>query len=156
MEQVREVLSKGSSMEQLQSELTVLGRDQRQSILESVLGRGKAISIPADEVLAMKADLSITWSKLRVMRRYSTGSESTHNYNGTHTLRWMKEWNVSFASECKERSLAKELVGPNLSAENVILTFAPDGPAEVMREAPFAYIPDLRSKVVQLLDQNDK
>ena len=80
MEQVREVLSKGSSMEQLQSELTVLGRDQRQSILESVLGRGKAISIPADEVLAMKADLSITWSKLRVMRRYSTGSESTHNY----------------------------------------------------------------------------
>ena len=118
MEQVREVLSKGSSMEQLQSELTVLGRDQRQSIF----------SIPADEVLAMKADLSITWSKLRVMRRYSTGSESTHNYNGTHTLRWMKEWNVSFASECKERSLVKELVGPNLSAENVILTFAPDGP----------------------------
>lgn len=49
----------------------------------------------------------------------------------------------SFASECKERSLVKELViGPNISAEGVILTFAPNGTAEVMREAPFAYIPD--------------
>ena len=63
---------------------------------------------------------------------------------------------MSFASECKERSLAKELVGPNLSAEGDILTFAPDGTAEVMREAPFAYIPDLQAKVIQLLDQNDK
>ena len=147
MEQVREVLSKGSSMEQLQSELTVLGREQRQSILESVLGRGRTIAIPADEVLAMKVDLSITWSKLRVLRRYTIQDKNVNHIRTYNTyLRWMKEWNVSFASECKERSLAKELVGPNLSAEGVILTFAPDGPAEVMREA----------KVVQLLDQNDK
>ena len=80
MEQVREVLSKGSSMEQLQSELTVLGREQRQSILEPVLGRGRTISIPADEVLAMKADLSITWSKLRVLRRYTIQDNNVNTY----------------------------------------------------------------------------
>ena len=77
MEQVREVLSKGSSMEQLQSGLTVLGREQRQSILEPVLGRGRTISIPADEVLVMKADLSITWSKLR---RYTIQDNNVNTY----------------------------------------------------------------------------
>lgn len=68
----------------------------------------------------------------------------------------MAAWNVSFASESKERSLAKELVGPNYTAEAVVLTFPLEGGGEELRKAPFAYIPDLKHKVVQLLDQNDK
>ena len=66
----------------------------------------------------------------------------------------MKSWKVGFACEEKERGLAKQLVGPNLAAESVALTFSTDNGDE-LREAPFAYLPDLKSKVFQLLDQND-
>lgn len=68
----------------------------------------------------------------------------------------MKAWKVSFASESKERCLAKELIGPNYTAEAVVFTFPLDGGHEELRKAPFAYIPDLKHKVFQLLDQNDK
>ena len=64
MEQVRELLSKGSAMEQLQNELTVLEKPDRQQLLEKALGKGNAITIPAEDILA---DLSITWSKLRIL-----------------------------------------------------------------------------------------
>ena len=63
---------------------------------------------------------------------------------------------MSFAGEQKERSLAKELVGSNLSAESVALSFPIDGAGEELREAPFVFIPDLNAMVIQLLDQNDK
>ena len=68
MEQVRELLSKESSVEQLQNELISLGKADRQL---RALGQGNAVFIPAEDILAMKADLSITWSKLRTLRRYS-------------------------------------------------------------------------------------
>ena len=71
MEQVRELLSKGSSTEQLKSELALLGRSDRQALLGKVMGNGSGVAIPADDILAMKADLSITWSKLRDLRRYN-------------------------------------------------------------------------------------
>ena len=68
----------------------------------------------------------------------------------------MGSWKVSFASEAKERSLAKELVGPNLDGEAVAFTFPVDGWGEEVRKAPMAYIPDLVAKITQLMDQNDK
>lgn len=60
-------------------------------------------------------------------------------------------------SEAKERSLRKELVGPNIESELVPFTFSIDGGkgGEEVRQAPMAYVPDLVAKVVQLLDQND-
>ena len=61
-------MSKGSSME-LQSELAVLGKDERQKLLGKVMGKDSALRIPADDIVAMKADLSLTWSKLRGLRR---------------------------------------------------------------------------------------
>ena len=66
MEQVREILSKGSPREQLQSEITSLSKADRQSLLQTA---DSMVAIPAEDILAMKADLSITWSKLRVLRR---------------------------------------------------------------------------------------
>ena len=69
MEEVRELISKGSSKEQLQSEITALNKTERQSLLDSVLATNARVAIPAEDILAMKADLSITWSKLRVLRR---------------------------------------------------------------------------------------
>lgn len=68
----------------------------------------------------------------------------------------MGAWKISFASEVKERSLAKELVGPNLDAEAVAFTFPADGGGEEIQKAPMAFVPDLVAKVTQLLDQNDK
>ena len=52
------------------NEVKTLTKDERQSLLDDVLHQDTTIAIPSEEVLAMKADLSITWSKLRMMRRY--------------------------------------------------------------------------------------
>lgn len=71
-------------------------------------------------------------------------------------LRWMGSWKISFASEAKEHSLAKELVGSNLDAESVAFTFPGDGGGDEVRTAPMAFVPNLVAKVTQVLDQNDK
>jgi len=68
----------------------------------------------------------------------------------------MGAWKISFASEAKERSLSKELVGTNLDAEAVAFTFTEDGGNEYVQKAPMAFVPDLVNKVIQLLDQNDQ
>lgn len=67
LEHVRELVSKGSSTEMLH-EVRTLAKEERESLLHSVIP--PPIVIPCDEVLAMKADLSITWKKLRELRRY--------------------------------------------------------------------------------------
>lgn len=65
---MRELVSKGSPKEQLLYEVKSLSKQERESLLHSVLS--KPIVISANDVLAMKADLSITWNKLRHLRRY--------------------------------------------------------------------------------------
>lgn len=71
-------------------------------------------------------------------------------------IRWMAAWNIYVASETKERALAKELVGPNLAAEAMPFTFPLEGGTEEVKKAPMAFVPDMISKVIQLLDQNEK
>ena len=66
---VRELISKGSPVEQLRHEVQALTKEDREAILDSAVGDGASVEIPADQVLAMKADLCITWNKLRDMRR---------------------------------------------------------------------------------------
>lgn len=61
MNLVREVVSKGASSKQLEHEVKLLTKAERETLLESAMGDTPAIAIPADQVLAMKADLSITW-----------------------------------------------------------------------------------------------
>ena len=69
----------------------------------------------------------------------------------------MKAWRIGFESEAKERTLAMEIVGPNIHSENVAFSFLIDGgPEEEIRKAPMAYVPDLVGKVKQLLEQNDR
>ena len=65
---MRDILSKGSPLAQLQHEVTTLTKMERESLLDSVMGSENSVEIPADEVLAMKTDLSLTWSQLRVRR----------------------------------------------------------------------------------------
>ena len=70
MEHVRDIISKGSPVAQLQYEVTTLSKVERESLLDSVMGSENSVDISADEVLAMMTDLSLTWSKLRVLRRF--------------------------------------------------------------------------------------
>lgn len=60
------------------------------------------------------------------------------------------------APEYKVRCLSRSLAGANLASELVPFTFALDGGGEEVRKAPMAFVPDLPSKVKQLLDQNDR
>lgn len=62
----RENISGGASIVQLQSEIRCLPKEDRQEILK---GANLPITIPTEHVLAMKADLSLPWAKLRVISR---------------------------------------------------------------------------------------
>lgn len=57
-------------MDQLQHEVKTLTKEDRQSLLEQATIRDATATISADDVLAMKADLSIPWNKLRILKRY--------------------------------------------------------------------------------------
>lgn len=59
----------------------------------------------------------------------------------------MKAWNITLGPEYKVRSLARDLVGPNLASELVPFTFSLDSGGEEVRKAPMAYVPDLPGKV---------
>ncbi len=47
-------------------EIHALSRSQREDILKKVQ---LPITVPADHALAIKADLAMPWSKLRILRR---------------------------------------------------------------------------------------
>lgn len=69
MEQVRDLVSKGAPTRQLEYELKTKSKQEREELLDATIGTAKSITIPADQVLAMKANLQITWNSLRAMRR---------------------------------------------------------------------------------------
>ena len=58
------------------------------------------------------------------------------------------------ASEAKMRKEASRLVGTNLAAEMVPFAFGHKDGGEVIKVAPFAFVPNLWDKVKQLLDEN--
>ena len=64
--QHREVVSGGDSDTLLQMEVRSLGKEDKARLLQEA---GITIDIPPEQGLAMKADLSITWSKFRTIRR---------------------------------------------------------------------------------------
>ena len=63
---IRESVSGGDSLVQLQSEIRCLSKEERESLLKGV---GLPITIPAEHVLAMKANLCIPWAKMRLLSR---------------------------------------------------------------------------------------
>ena len=63
---VRTLVSKGSSLVQQQNDLTKM---ERESLLDQAKIPETSAEIPAEDVLAMKADLSIPWNKMRILRR---------------------------------------------------------------------------------------
>ena len=70
--------------------------------------------------------------------------------------RWMKAWRISFGGKGKQQTIAKELVGPKLTAGTGAYSFSMEGARDEITKAPIAYIPDLLAEVTQLIDQNNK
>ena len=64
---VRDIVSAGDSTSQMQCEVQHLGKEERQDLLRRA---GIIVDIPVDAGVAMKAELALPWTKLRVMRRY--------------------------------------------------------------------------------------
>ena len=54
------------------------------------------------------------------------------------------------------RAAAKEMIGNNLVAESAPFTFSLKGGGLEVRAAPYVYVPNLETKVVQLLEKNER
>ena len=67
MSSIRQVVSGGAHIEQLQDEVGTLTEDERQQLL--LQSKPLRIQIPVKEGLAMKADLGIPWNEMRTLRR---------------------------------------------------------------------------------------
>lgn len=63
---IRDAVSGGEAVTQLQSEIRCLSKDERQQLLGEA---GLPVVIPTEQALAIKADLALSWNKLRVVRR---------------------------------------------------------------------------------------
>ena len=64
---MKELIAGRDSAPILKRELLALSKDDRNQLLRD---SGMTIDIPPEQGLAMKADLAISWNKLRVIRRY--------------------------------------------------------------------------------------
>ena len=63
-------------------------------------------------------------------------------------------WGVGLASEGKMRKEASELVGDNLDAELVPFSFKHKDGGQIIKSAPYCYIPRLWDKIQELIEQN--
>ena len=71
-------------------------------------------------------------------------------------FRWLKASGVSIGSEEKMRQIAKGIIQDNLKAEVAPFSFPLASGGEELRGAVLLYIPHLVTKVIQLLDENDR
>ena len=67
----------------------------------------------------------------------------------------MKSWGVAIAGEKKMRAVSNQIVGENLKAEAVPLSFRLKDGGEEIRPAPMAYIPNLWQKIEDMLNESD-
>ena len=149
----RESISGGASVVQLQSEIRCLSKEDRQEILK---GANLPIIIPTEHVLAMKADLSLPWAKLRVISRLACmlNTYSLNLLGIACTPRWLKTLNISLASEAKQRTLAKTLVDEdNLIVEEGAFTFSK---GLEIRSVPFTYVPSIIAKVADFIAAHER
>lgn len=61
-----EVVSAGDGKSQLSHEIKLFSKEEREQLLNMA---DLPVVIPAGQGLAMKADLSLSWDKLRIIRR---------------------------------------------------------------------------------------
>ena len=66
---VRLAVSAGDDTTQLAHEIHTCSQDERKKLMEEIRRAEGSFRISVEQSVALKADLSIPWSKLRVMRR---------------------------------------------------------------------------------------
>ena len=67
----------------------------------------------------------------------------------------MKSWGVSIAGEQKMRAVSEDIIGENLKADTVPLTFRLKDGGEEILPAPIAYTPNLWQKIEDMLNSSD-
>jgi hypothetical protein len=85
-------------------------KEDRQQLLAEA---GVTVEIDTTQALAIKADLAIPWYRIRIQKMLA----KTCLY-----FRWLKSWNVTMASEGRQRELAQELTD-GVSGEYVLFSF---------------------------------
>eukprot|EP00731_Ephydatia_muelleri_P005361 Em0002g1537a len=137
LQKTRKILSAGpmDSDILLQDEIRALTKEEKQQLLHDA---GITVDVQPIHELAMKSMLGIPWYRLRILRR------------------WLKQSGVCLGSERKQRALCKELIGDNLEVELAPFSFKLPNGEEGLRGAAYGYTPNLTSKIVQLLEQNEK
>ena len=108
--------------------------EARKKIIDSI--GESTISIPANNVAAIKGTLNISWNKLRDISR------------------WLATFNIKFASEKKSRLVAKEMAGKGLVAEMAPLIIS-KGKGKPLRvePTPWCYIYNLVGHVLNRLTE---
>eukprot|EP00731_Ephydatia_muelleri_P031131 Em0022g645a len=130
VQKVRHVLTSDDPTILLREEIRSLSKNEKNSLLKDA---GITLDISPEQGLAIKADLTLPWNKIRMIRR------------------WFKGSGICLASERKQRQLAATLVGDNLDAPFTFLTASKN---EEVRGAPHAFIPRLQDSVFGLLEDN--
>ena len=65
----RQLTSGGADAYQLEHEIKACSSADRERILSELHKGGFKVEVPVNQILGMKADLNIPWSKLREIRR---------------------------------------------------------------------------------------
>ncbi|KAL5467165.1 hypothetical protein EMCRGX_G031357 [Ephydatia muelleri] len=135
---LRSVVSAGDTITQLSREVDSCTPEERAKLLEVISSQTGdfRVSISTKDALAMKTELNISWNKLRAMRR------------------WLQMWKIDMSSESHMRVRANDLIGSNIHAEMVPLSFQHKDGGEVIKQAPIASIPHLWDRIVTVLEQN--
>ncbi|KAL5484105.1 hypothetical protein EMCRGX_G020553 [Ephydatia muelleri] len=134
MHKIRNVISGGEPSALLHKEASsMLSREDKMALIKEA----GIVDIGPGEGLQIKAAVSITWSKMRVLRRL------------------LKESGVSLASEVSMRKITDEMIGDNLEGEVAPFSFKMPTGGEEIRGAPLVYVPNLIQKIIQTLEEQD-
>eukprot|EP00731_Ephydatia_muelleri_P015665 Em0009g89a len=134
---VHDIVCGGEASTLLENEIKWLGDEEKQHMLVES-GIAMDIKVSADQGLAIKAGLAISWHKLR------------------HLRRWLKASGISIASEEKMQQISREMIRGNPKGEIAPFSFSLKSGGEEIRGAALVYVPNLVEKVFQLRDENAK
>uniref|UniRef100_A0A7M5V9V7 Uncharacterized protein n=1 Tax=Clytia hemisphaerica TaxID=252671 RepID=A0A7M5V9V7_9CNID len=126
--------SGGVFLHQTRDILKSIGADDRMKILDN--GGISAVHIDAELLVAMKADLDLSWQRMKALSR------------------WMLTFNISMASNHKQRAISKEWCGENFCVEKAPFLFDVKDKkgVHVVGSAAWGFIPDLPSAVVTFVN----
>ena len=87
---------------------------------------------------------------------FNTKLDSTLKAHTLYIIRWLKASGVSLSSEGRQREIAQRQIGENIDSETAPFSFSLPSGGEELRAAAHVFIPRLREKVFQLLEENEK